>query len=104
MRPWLLDAVWEWSAGRNDRQRSLWSVQSLRRGFLNDRMHDAIVDYLVAPGYLFRQKAHLASPLTGHGLFDVVTPLEANRLFETGRRILLSLDEIVITNEMLKGW
>lgn len=104
MRPWLFSTVREWSATRNDRQRSLQSVQSLRRGFLNDSMYDAVIDYLVAAGYILKQKGHLASPMPGGKLAELFLELETNNLFEAERATLLSLNEVVITNDMLEGW
>src|ERR1019366_689729 len=83
MRPWLLDVVREWSASRKDRQRSLQSSQSLRRGFLSDGMHDNIIDYLVATGCLFKQKGQIAEPISSvilSGLFDTS---EKDGLFTT---------------------
>ena len=104
IRPWLLETVREWSASRKDRQRSLQSVQSLRRGFLNDAMHDSVIDYLAAAGYIFKQKGQLASPVQGAKLAELFDELEPNHLFVTERHTLLWLNEVVITNDMLEGW
>lgn len=104
MRPWLLDVVREWSASRKDRQRSLRSSQSLRRGFLSDRMHDNLIDYLVATGCLFKQKGQIAEPISSiilSGLFDTS---EKDGLFTTETDAIRKLNEIVITNDMLEGW
>jgi hypothetical protein len=104
MRPWLLDVVREWSASRKDRQRSLQSSQSLRRGFLSDGMHDNIIDYLVATGCLFKQKGQIAEPISSvilSGLFDTS---EKDGLFTTETDAIRELNEIVITNDMLEGW
>jgi hypothetical protein len=104
MRPWLLDVVREWSASRKDRQRSLQSSQSLRRGFLSDRMHDNLIDYLVATGCLFKQKGQIAEPTSSvilSGLFDTS---EKDGLFTTETDAIRELNEIVITNDMLEGW
>jgi hypothetical protein len=104
MRPWLLDVVKEWSASRKDRQRSLQSSQSLRRGFLSDVMHDNVVDYLVAAGCLFKQKGQLAQPIPSGTLSDLYDQSEKDGLFATEIQALRELDEIVITNDMLEGW
>ena len=104
MRPWLLAAVREWSAARKDRRRSLESVQSLRRGFLNDSMHDAVIDYLAAAGYIFKQRGNIAFPAQGAPLARLFDELETNHLFDAEKTTLLSLSEIVITNDMLEGW
>ena len=104
MRPWLLDVVREWSASRKDRQRSLRSSQSLRRGFLSDRMHDNLIDYLVATGCLFKQKGQIAEPISSiilSGLFDTS---EKDGIFTTETDAIRKLNEIVITNDMLEGW
>ena len=104
MRPWLLDVVREWSASRKDRQRSLQSSQSLRRGFLSDRMHDNLIDYLVATGCLFKQKGQIAEPISSVILSDLFDASEKDGLFITETDAIRELDEIVITNDMLEGW
>jgi hypothetical protein len=104
IRPWLLRPVREWSAARKDRQRSLRSVQSLRKGFLNDQMHDAVIDYMVAIGYLFKQKGQIASPSPESKLSHLFKDLEVNHLFEAERNTLHQLNEIVVTSDMLEGW
>ena len=104
MRPWLLDVVREWSASRKDRQRSLQSSQSLRRGFLSDGMHDNLIDYLVATGCLFKQKGQIAEPISSVILSDLFDASEKDGLFTTETDAIRELDEIVITNDMLEGW
>jgi hypothetical protein len=104
MRPWLLDVVREWSASRKDRQRSLRSSQSLRRGFLSDRMHDNLIDYLVATGCLFKQKGQIAEPISSIILSDLFDKSEQDGLFTTETDAIRELNEIVITNDMLEGW
>jgi hypothetical protein len=104
MRPWLLDVVREWSASRKDRQRSLQSSQSLRRGFLSDGMHDNLIDYLVATGCLFKQKGQIAEPISSVILSDLFDASEKDGLFTTETNAIRELDEIVITNDMLEGW
>ena len=104
MRPWLLDVVREWSASRKDRQRSLQSSQSLRRGFLSDGMHDNLIDYLVATGCLFKQKGQIAEPISSMILSDLFDASEKDGLFTTETDAIRELDEIVITNDMLEGW
>jgi len=104
MRPWLLDVVREWSASRKDRQRSLQSSQSLRRGFLSDGMHDNLIDYLVATGCLFKQKGQIAEPISSVILSDLFDASEKDGLFITETDAIRELDEIVITNDMLEGW
>jgi hypothetical protein len=104
MRPWLLDVVREWSASRKDRQRSLQSSQSLRRGFLSDGMHDNLIDYLVATGCLFKQKGQIAEPISSIILSDLFDKSEQDGLFTTETDAIRELNEIVITNDMLEGW
>lgn len=104
MRSWLLDVVREWSASRKDRQRSLQSSQSSRRGFLSDVMHDNVVDYLVASGFLFKQKAQLAAPISSGTLSKLYHQSEKDGLFGKEIQTLRQLDELVITNDMLEGW
>jgi len=104
MRPWLLDVVQEWSASRKDRQRSLQSSQSLRRGFLSDAMHDNVIDYLVASGRLFKQKGQIAAPTPSGTLAKLYDQSENGGLFVAETQTLRKLDELVITNDMLEGW
>jgi hypothetical protein len=104
MRPWLLDVVREWSASRKDRQRSLQSSQSLRRGFLSDGMHDNLIDYLVATGCLFKQKGQIAEPISSVILSELFDKSEQDGLFITETDAIRELNEIVITNDMLEGW
>jgi hypothetical protein len=104
MRPWLLAMVQDWSSTRKDPQRSLQSSQSLRRGFLSDSVHDGIVDYLVAAGWLYKQKGQIAEPLHASGLTKIHDDAVKAELFTTEQEAIKALDEIVITNDMLEGW
>ena len=52
IRRWLLPTALDWSKSRNHPERSVWSSQSLRRGFLGDTMYDEVIDYLVAAGLM----------------------------------------------------
>ena len=104
MRPWLLNMVRDWSATRKDPQRSLQSAQSLRRGFLSDGMHDSIVDYLVAAGWLYKQKGQITELLQASGLNKVYDDALKAELFTTERQTIKALDDLVITNDMLEGW
>jgi len=104
MRPWLIGMVRNWSATRKDPQQSLQSSQSLRRGFLSDGMHDRIIDYLVAAGHLYKKKGQIAEPLQDTGLTKIYEDAVKAGLFMTERETIASLDEIVITNDMLEGW
>lgn len=104
MRPWLLDTVREWSESRKDRQRSLQSSQSLRRGFLNDAMHDNVIDYLVAAGMLYKQKGQMAEPLANSSMSDIYDKSRKNGLFKIETVAIEELNDIVITNDMLEGW
>jgi hypothetical protein len=96
--------VQEWSASRKDRQRSLQSSQSLRRGFLSDVMHDNVVDYLVATGSLIKLKGQLAQAIAAGTLSDIYDLSERDGLFTREIEALRELNEIVITNDMLEGW
>lgn len=104
MRPWLLGMVRNWSATRKDPQQSLQSSQSLRRGFLGDGMHDKLIDYLVAAGQLYKQRGQIAEPLQEGGLTKIYEDALKTGLFTTERETIKSLNEIVITNDMLEGW
>jgi hypothetical protein len=84
--------------------KSLESMHSLRRGFLNDRMYDAMIDYLVATKYLFKQKVSIVSPAADGKLASLADQLKSSHLFDNETATLRELDEIVITNDMLEGW
>ncbi len=102
IRPWLVGPVREWSRAKGDAQRSMWTSDRLKRGFIGDTMHDHIVDYLVAAGLLARMAngTHLTG---GAALQNLTADIVREDLFVSERVALDELSEITVTNEMLEG-
>lgn len=103
IRPWLLDVVQEWSRHRAMSQLSMLNSH-LRRGFLSDRMHDSVIDLLVARDVLKRQPGHLVPSAHFGALTALVAQAATLGLFLRERTTLEALAEVTITNEMLEGW
>jgi len=104
IRSWLLPVVQEWSKSRNDPQCSVWSSQSLRRGFLGDAMHDEVIDYLVAAGLMMKAQNHLATSNADLRLNSLYTEILSSELFAVERKTIHELRNVTITNAMLEGW
>ena len=102
-RPWLLSAIQEWSATRNESQPQLLLPHSLRRGFLGDRTHDQIVFYLTAQNALRRQRGYLVESARTAVLLDLVAGIEAADLFREERRVLNALSNTTLTLKMLES-
>lgn len=101
-RPVLLPVVRRWSQERTDRPANLFS-RGLRRGFLDDRMHDAVVEYLIAGNVLMRSESNLTEGERGDLLGNLYANAVERNLFEKERHVLDELRKIVITNRMLEG-
>jgi hypothetical protein len=104
IRSWLFPIVREWSASRNDPQRSAWSSQSLRRGFLGDSMHDEVIDYMAAGGLLIKAQSHLVDSKVDSRLWDIYRNVVSTELFARERKTIVDLKNLTITNAMLEGW
>jgi hypothetical protein len=104
IRSWLLPVVKEWSESRDDPQRSAWSSQSLRRGFLGDAMHDEVIDYMVAGGLLLKAQSHLTTLGANSRVESIYNEILTSELFVRERKVLTNLENIRITNAMLEGW
>jgi hypothetical protein len=104
IRSWLFPIVREWSASRDDPQRSAWSSQSLRRGFLGDSMHDEVINYMVAGGLLVKAQSHLVDAGVDFRLRDINRNVVSSALFARERKTIVDLKNLTITNAMLEGW
>lgn len=104
IRSWLLPVVKEWSKSRNDPQRSVWSSQSLRRGFLGDAMHDEVIDYLVAAGLMAKAQNYLTTSHADLRLNTLYAEILSSQLFVVERNTIGELSNLTITNAMLEGW
>lgn len=104
MRPWLLPVVRKWSEERSDRQVSLWASRALRRGFLGDTVHEAVVEFCLASGMLQYLGSRLVSGDHGDYLSTVSAAVRTGDWFASERRTLEALRQTVITNDMLEGW
>ena len=104
MRPWLVSVISEWSKGRKDARRSLEPEESLRRGFIGDTMHDAVMDFLVAAGVLRREDAFVVAGVNSSVIFGLYDETRRREMFDTETATLVSMKDITVTNEMLEGW
>ena len=104
MRPWLVSVIREWSLSRHDAQRSLASQEGIRRGFISDATHDAVVDFLVAAGALRREELYVVPGTNASVMFDLYSEAVERTLFDVELAALGHLKSIVITNAMLEGW
>jgi hypothetical protein len=104
IRPWLVSVIREWSMSRHDAQRSLNSEEGLRRGFIGDRLHEDVVDFLVAAGALRRQELFVTPGTDAAIISNLYSEVLGLSLFQSEFAALRELQKIRITNEMLEGW
>jgi len=102
IRPWLLPVMEAWGSSEKEEEPSF-STQDVRRGFLGDRMYDAVVAFLVARGTLEWRGSHLAAGLHAERLSQLYAGAVANELFAAERKALNDLTRIKITIRMLEG-
>jgi hypothetical protein len=101
-RPWLLPVIAQWGNAQRDAQESLLVPQRLRRGYVDDRMFNDMVDFLVARGSLVRGESHLTETATQFSR-EVRAQAISNGLFRSERSTLEALGEVTLTNAMLEG-
>ena len=104
IRPWLLPVVEEWSRARRDAQVSMLTSQRLRRGFLGDRMHESVLELLVAKSVLVRQPSHVRAGIHISQIEELYREAVASNLFTAERQVLAALEHIAVTEQMLEGW
>ena len=101
IRPRLMSVIRSWSATRDDE--TSFAAHDLRRGFLGDRMYDAVVAFLVARGALEWMGTHLAAGSNAELLAKIYTAAVRSDLFVSERRTLEKLAHVRVTVPMLEG-
>lgn len=104
VRPWLVRVIRKWSESQGYAQQSILAPHQLRRGFLSDEMHDNVVSFLVAHGFLERMDSHLVSVNNSGFLKHLHSTALQNGFFSPSVQALKELVDITITNKMLEGW
>ena len=104
IRPWLLPVVEEWSHARRDAQISMLTSQRLRRGFLGDRMHESVLELLIAKNVLVRQPSHVRAGIHVSQIEQLYAEAIAKDLFAAERQLLGALEHVAVTEQMLEGW
>jgi hypothetical protein len=73
------------------------------RGYVGDRTHDAIIEFLVASGILEREKDQLMDGPRVAALDRLYEQLRAANLFAAERQVLAELLDIRANKTMLEG-
>lgn len=102
IRPRLMSVIRSWSVSGEDDETSF-AALDLRRGFLGDRMYDAVVAFLVARGALQWMGTHLAAGSNVGLLTHLYTAAVDDGLFVAERRVLMELAGVRVTVRMLEG-
>jgi hypothetical protein len=102
IRPWLLPVMEAWGPSEKGVEASF-SAQDVRRGFLGDKMYDAVVAFLVARGALEWMGSHLAAGPHAELLTQLYAGAVGNELFAAERKALNDLTRIKVTIRMLEG-
>ena len=101
IRPRLMSVIRSWSAAGDDE--TSFAAHDLRRGFLGDRMYDAVVAFLVARSALEWMGPHLTAGSNAELLANIYTAAVNADLFVAERRTLEELANVHVTNRMLEG-
>jgi hypothetical protein len=101
-RPWLLPVIKQWGDAQQDAKQSLLAPQRLRRGYVDDRMFNDMIDFLVARGSLVRSESHLTETGTQFSR-EVNTRAHNEGLFQSERATLEALKFVTLTKAMLEG-
>jgi hypothetical protein len=78
--------------------------QRLRRGFLGDRMHEAVLELLIAKNIFVRQPSHVRSGIQASLIEQLYAEAVTGNLFASERKALAGLAGVAITEQMLEGW
>lgn len=100
-RPALVQNLQEYARTRLDGDLEKWSL--MPRGYLGDRVHDGVVDFLVASGHLRRSGDYLEEGNRFGALQQMAIQIEKDKMFERERRILNELREVRPTKTLLGG-
>jgi hypothetical protein len=95
-----MSVIRSWSAAGDE---TSFAAHDLRRGFLGDRMYDAVVAFLVARGALEWMGTHLAAGSNAELLANIYTAAVNADLFVAERRTLEELAHVRVTVRMLEG-
>lgn len=101
LRPHLVDDLRTWSSSRRDADLLAWS--KMPRGFIGDRTHDAVVDFLVAAGVLEQSGDYVIEGRRVAVLDTLVDQIKSADLFASERRVIAMLSEIKPNKTMLGG-
>lgn len=100
MRPALLSHFLEWI---DERKTPALASQRWRRGFVGDRTHDAVIDFLAAEGVVRRQDDLLLSGPRYSVLAAIESTVRARDVFQDERRVLAKFAELRPIKAMLGG-
>lgn len=100
MRPALLSHFLEWI---DERKTPTLASQRWRRGFVGDRMHDAVIDLLSAEGVLRRQGDLLLSGPRYSMLVEIEATIRARNVFQDERFVLAKFADLRPIKAMLGG-
>jgi len=100
MRPALLSHFLEWI---DDRKTPTLASQRWRRGFVGDRTHDSVVDFLSAEGVLQRDGDLLVSGPRYSMLLELEAAVRARDVFQNERFVLAKFAELRPIKAMLSG-
>ena len=100
MRPAMLSHVLEWI---EERKSTVLFSERWRRGFVGDRVHDAVIEYLSAQGIVQRQEDLLLSGPHYSVLAEVESTVRANDAFLNERFVLARFAELRPIKAMLGG-
>ena len=101
VRPRLLPDLRLWAETRRNADLETW--RKMPRGYVGDRIHDAIIDFLVAGDVLEREKDRLVGGRHVDMLRRLYERVTAADLFATERRVLDDLLTVRPNKTMLGG-
>ncbi|HEY6421355.1 MAG TPA: hypothetical protein VIX59_20340 [Candidatus Binataceae bacterium] len=101
-RPQLAPDLRAWAGTRRNADLDTW--RRMPRGYVGDRTHDGIVEFLVAAGILDRDKPNQLVAGRLVGLLDALYDrIKATNLFTNERRVLEELRVVHASRTMLEG-
>jgi hypothetical protein len=100
-RPALVENLLEYWRTRRKRDLEKWSL--MPRGYMGDKTHDGVIDFLAAAGILSRDGDYLGAGPRFDVLERIAAQVEAEKLFAGERHILDRLREMRPTKVLLGG-
>jgi len=100
-RPALVENLLEYWRTRRSGDLEKWSL--MPRGYMGDKTHDGVIDFLVAAGILHRGGDYLEAGARFDVLGRIATQVDAANMFERERKILDQLREMRPTKVLLGG-